>query len=106
MVRYCLGPACHKPGKPVCLSLSRPYFTTDMLRVVCVSGEHQDQSPTAGNPAHDAFGPVRSYFNVARCEPAIDPDGIDMVTSRVRGGLIFTRMANKDVGLHGRLRTS
>ena len=44
-------------------------FTVDMIRVVRVSGKHEYEQSRAGNTLQDAFSPIGSRFDIARCDP-------------------------------------
>src|SRR5260370_7922737 len=67
-----------------------------MLRIVCVTGEHQDQHSAVANTSHDTFGPIGSRFDVAGSDPAFDPSRLKVVTNRFRGPVISIGMADED----------
>jgi hypothetical protein len=71
-----------------------------MLRIVRVSGKYQNEHAATGNPAHDAFGPIGSHFDVAGSDPAPDAGRFQLPANSIRNRFVLAGMADKDLGLH------
>src|SRR3981081_3769547 len=72
------------------------HFPFNMVGIIRMLREDQDEHSASLKTLHDSFGPIGSRFDITGSDPTVDPSGLEMSTNRVRGRLIFTRMADED----------